>query len=277
LLTAVLSGTAGADSKNGAFKGKRAYVYFHEKTLTWRIGNDSVERVIHFDRARGTLTTLKVEAKGGGPRLAAANTHEAEWTLETPAGAKLPSKVRLEGDWVYNIQSVATPAHGGRLLTIHLHGVRRYEGLAAEVMYEVLPGNRPYLAKWVTLINRSETPFTVKEVVYDRWMMPAQPGSRTAPATYTPGAGASGALTIPVKNVGFQAGVQHEKGEAVFVNGSVTLRLKETAAVAAGGRAFTPRSLLTVFANDPSRGAALVQRFNGELQAVADSMLLHPR
>jgi hypothetical protein len=268
---------AGADPKNDAFHGRLAYVYFHEKTLTWKIGNDAVERIIQFDRERGALTTLKVTAKRGGPRLAVANTHEAEWTLQTPSESRLPSKVRLEGDWVFNIQSVATPAHGGRLLTIHLHGVRRHEGLAAEVIYEVLPGNRPYLAKRVTLINRSGTPFTVQEVVYDRWMLPAQPGKFTAPATFTPVSTAMGALAVPVKNVGFQAGVLHEKGEAVFVNGAVTLLLREPAVVEPGGRAYAPRSLLTVFANDPARGAALVQRFSGELQAVADSMVLRQR
>ncbi len=277
ILTVVLPITANADSRNGAFKGRRAYVYFNEKTLTWKIGNDAVERVLHFDRTRGALTTLRVEAKGGGPRLALANTNEAEWTLEAPSESRLPTKARLEGDWVFNIQSVATPAHGGRLLTIHLHGVRRHEGLAAEVIYEVLPGNRPYLAKRVTLINRSGTPFTVKEVIYDRWMLPAQPGRFAAPATFTPVSGAMGALAFPTKNAGFQAGVLDEKGEAVFVNGAVTLRLREPAVVEPGGRAYAPLSLLTVFVNDPARGAALVQRFSGERQAVADSMLLSPR
>src|SRR5437868_9791554 len=89
-----------------AFKGTAAYCYFNDKTLTWRIGNDAVERTMHFDRDTGGLMTTKIDVKRGRARLAATPGSEGEFVVTDGVGAR--TSIRLARGWSYLWQSVMT-------------------------------------------------------------------------------------------------------------------------------------------------------------------------
>src|SRR5262245_3750423 len=108
-LAVMASGAPDSDS----FKGTKAYCYFNEKFLTWRIGNDALERTVQFDRDAGALKTMKVTDKKAGRRLAPGTGPEGEFILAPERDGAPPTSVRLDGDWVYMWQSVGTPAHNG--------------------------------------------------------------------------------------------------------------------------------------------------------------------
>src|SRR5205085_11472066 len=107
----------------------------NEKTLTWRIGNDAVERTIDYDYDTKGLKTTNVSVLYGRARLAAVSGSEGELVI-APPGAKDGTTLRLDHDWAYTWQSVATPGHGGRLLTVHMQGINANKGYEVEVMYE---------------------------------------------------------------------------------------------------------------------------------------------
>lgn len=233
------------------FKGKTAYVYLNQKTLTWRIGNDVVERTVQFDQDTGALKTLDVKTMGGLPPVAVVSGSEGEFTVaETNAPAA--KKLRLDKDWAYSWQSVTTPAHGGRLLTIHLQGVRSHEGYEVEAMYEVMPGNRPYLTKSLTLVNRMESPVTLREIVYDRWTLSTATGqSVMAPAGGKPGkmytlmlSGANPKAKPGARGQegGLELFVPDTGGEVAAANSALVVRYAgETTAAPQGGRAYGPK------------------------------------
>jgi hypothetical protein len=260
LLLAV-SASAGADSG----KVKRAYCYFDRGKLTWRIGNEAIERTIHFDRDTGGLRTLKVECKGPGPRIAPVSGSEGEFIL---AGQEAP--IRLDSDWIYQWQSVGMPLPGVRRLTVHLWGKGRNKGYEAEAVYEAYPGKSPVLAKWLTLINRTGAPQTVQEIVYDRWALVA-PSAKKGAAAATPGPlkfesgpGASATLTDPATRVGLAAGVLGAGGEAAYQNSAVVLRCRAPMEMPGeGGRATAPPSLAAAFTGDAPAGQALLQKYAG--------------
>jgi len=269
-LTALLCVAACATQKDDTFKGRTAYCYFNEKALTWRIGNDVVERVVRFDRETGALQTLRAEDKKAGRRIAPAPVAEGEFVLAAEAGGARAAPVRLDGDWVFLWQSVGTPAHGGRLLTIHLHGKGRHAGYEVEAQYEVYPGNRPYLAKWLTLINRTGAPRTVEEIVIDRWILVARPPKRPAkgaplpepkPAEFT-ASGASATVVDPASQNAMVAGIAGEKGTVTYEQGVLTLRARPGVEIRGdGGRALSPTVFVAAYEGTAAIGAALYQRY----------------
>jgi hypothetical protein len=237
-------------TKESLFKGKNAYVYLNRKTLTWRIGNDAVERTVQFDQETGALKTLNVKTMGGLPSVAVVSSNEGEFTVAADASAT-PTKLGLDKDWAYSWQSVTTPGHGGRLLTIHLQGIRSHQGYEVEAMYEVMPGNRPYLAKSLTLVNRMESPVMLREIVYDRWTLSTAPGqSVMLPAGAKPGKMSTLLLsgTNPKAKPGAkgqEGGLElfmPDRGEVAAANSALTARYTgEATAAPQGGRAQGPR------------------------------------
>jgi hypothetical protein len=120
VLLCALPATGADKSDPRPFRGIRAYASVDEKSLTWRIGNDVVERRVQFDRESGGLKTIGV--KSAGAKVMVPGTSEGEFQVVSADGKS--RTVRLDKDWAYIWQMVGTPAHGGRKLTIHLWGVR---------------------------------------------------------------------------------------------------------------------------------------------------------
>lgn len=256
-----------------AFKGTSAYCYFAEKTLTWRLGNDAVERVVQFDREAGALKTMRVQDKKAGRRIAPATGPEGEFILAPDsANAAGIASVRLDGGWVYMWQSVGTTASGGRLLTIHMQGKGRHQGYEAEAMYEIYTGNRPYLAKSLTLINRTGAPRVVAEVVYDRWILtpPPMKGKKGVdaprlPAEFKGAPGGAATLVDAASGTGLVAGVLHPQGETLHQGGTVVQRVKVSLEMPGDwGRALTPKSIVAAFSGSAATGATLYQRYVSE-------------
>jgi len=260
-------GVAGVDT---GFQGKTAYCYLNRGTLTWRIGNDVVERTIHFDRDAGALRTVAVKTMGGAPPIDTVSAFEGDLTV-MPARATTPTTLHLDHDWAYIWQSVATPAGGGRLLTIHLQGIRSNDGYEIEALYEVYPGNRPYLAKSLTLINRSPEPVTLREVLYDRWILAASQEKRAAkemptalPAAFKSDGPSAGALEEPAQEIGLRAFVADSGGAVTYQNGAIVERWKgAVTAGRVGGRAYTPQAVVFAYRGPAGTGAALSKRFPG--------------
>ncbi|MCC6728624.1 MAG: hypothetical protein IT208_04720 [Chthonomonadales bacterium] len=251
------------------FKGTRAYCYFRPAELTWRIGNDVVERTVRFDRDTGVLFTQGVQVKGRLPRIEPVAGLEGQFLLAGDAPA-----VRLDGGWTYMWQIVTTPAHGGRLLTIHLQGKGRNAGYEVEALYEVYPGNRPYLARSLTLINRSGAPRTVAEVDYGRWVLAKAPRGRRAAAAAAPVAPSAqpaaapnvGVVQDPAGGGGLVAAVLGPGGTVAVSGGAVALRVKAAVDVSAnGGRAYAPRAVVAPFLGAQGAGRALVGRLEAEI------------
>lgn len=270
-LAAALPLAARATPEADAFKGTTAYCYFNAKTLTWRLGNDLVERVIHFDRDTGGLQTLRVQDKRAGRRIAPAPAPEGEFHFAADTQGRRPDPVRLDGDWAFNWQSVARTALGGRRLTIHLHGKGRYRGYEAEAQYDIYPGNRPYLVKSLTLVNRTGEPRTVEEIIGERWILVAQPTKRAA-------AGASGPEPPSVKFVrlsetgamlndatgrtGLVTMLRGAPGEIAYENGVVVARVRPGVEIGGnGGRVSTPEIIVAAYEGAAETGAALYRRY----------------
>lgn len=256
------AGTLAAPN-NAELRGTKAYCYYKQTTHTWRIGNDAIERAIHFDAVRGGLETTQVRAFRHLPQLCLTPMFEGRIELATDRG---PRRLDLSADWVFQWQSVSTRQHGGRLLTIHMQGKAINQGFELEAMYEVLPGNRPFFAKTFTVINRSGEPVTVREVVYDRWSLTRDARSKASPASHV--AGTTASLTVPKRgslSVGFDAA-----GGASTLDGSVIRACAsvEIAAAPSGGRAYLPTEIVAVSAGSEADSAALLQRYVPESHAV---------
>lgn len=258
--------------KDTTFRGKKAYVYFREKELVWKIGNDVLERTIQFDKDNGGLRTTQVKTMGGLPKIDSTSTTEGEFSVIGADGRKR-GPYHLDRDWAYIWQSVGTPAHEGRVLTIHLQGVRSNSGLEVEVLYEVLPGNRPYLGKSITLINRGDAPVSIADVVYDRWVLPtpSRPSRSTKEAAKTAGAkpqdfSASGDFSMGVEDaanrIGLRAFMTGKDGEIAFTNGTVVPRFDGPVVAAPnGGRAYTPFAVIFAYSGTADRGNLLYQKY----------------
>ncbi len=258
-------------SKDNTFKGRAAHVYFNEKALTWKIGNDVLERTIHFDKDLGALRTNEIKTMGGVPHINSVSSTEGEFSVIGADGRK-GGPYRLDRDWAYIWQSVATPPHGGRLLTIHLQGIRSNSGVEVEVLYEVYPGNRPYLAKSITLINRGEAAISLADVVYDRWILPIPNRAAPKQSTTVANAGssdfsASGDFSLGVEDaanrIGLRAFMTGKQGEISYQNGTVVPRF--TGSIEAprrGGRAFSPFAVVFAYSGTAERGAELYQKFD---------------
>jgi hypothetical protein len=258
--------------KDTTFKGKKAYVYFRENELTWKIGNDVLERTIRFDRDAGGLRTTEIKTMGGLPKIDSTSTTEGEFSV-IGADAQKRGPYHLDHDWAYIWQSVGTPSHEGRVLTIHLQGVRSNSGLEVEVLYEVLPGNRPYLGKSITLINRGDAPVSLADVVFDRWILPApsHPARAAKSGTKTTSSkpedfSASGDFSMGVEDaanrIGLRAFMTGKNGEISFTNGTVVPRFTgPEVAPPNGGRAYTPFAVIFPYSGTAERGNMLYQKY----------------
>lgn len=271
------------------FTGNKVYCYFDEKAKTWRLGNDVVERTIHFDRETGSLKTTKVFQKVGGQRVAPVVDSEGEWSVAGTDPAAKPVTISLSGGWAYIWQSVSTPEHGGRLLTIHLHGIGPNQGYEAEALYEIFPGNRPYLTKTLTLINRTETPKTVQDLTYDRWQVlepeanrgkaksknllsePIQQPARLEKI-------ADNSLAVLTETNGLLSTVLDATAQNQYANGTLVQRVRLGQTVPGdGARVYAPRAVLAAFDGSVESGTTLYQRFLRAYSVSAPPLLRDPQ
>src|ERR1017187_3078703 len=74
----------------------QAHCYLDRGKLTWRIGNEAIERTIRFDKYTGGLRTLGVECTGTAACIVPVAGSEGEFVI---TGESAP--IRLDGDWVY--------------------------------------------------------------------------------------------------------------------------------------------------------------------------------
>lgn len=245
--------------KDLLFRGGHAHCYFEEKTLTWKLGNDVIERHIHFESDPGALRTESVKTLGGGPEIAMVAPNEGDLTIDTGGTSKT---LRLDRDWAYTWQSVSTPDHGGRRLTIHLQGIRSNSGYEVEVIYELLPGNRPYLTKSFTLINRTGVPVALTGATYDRWILAGgSHGVRTASSGST--AAGANVQEITAPGGGMEVFVEGPNGKVVSTGGALVPQFTgPVVAAKAGGRATTPRSVVFAYSGAPSKANLIRARFN---------------
>ena len=262
-------------TKDTTFKGTASHVYFNKKALTWKIGNDVLERTIQFGDDQGALRTTEIKTMGGVPRIDSTSSTEGEFSI-VGADGKKRGPYRLDHDWAYIWQSVATPAHGGRLLTIHLQGIRSNDGIEIETLYEVYPGNRPYLAKSLTLINRGESPISLTDVVYDRWILPvpdrrAPKAIKTVATTKQSDFAATGDFSLGVEDtanrIGLRAFITSKQGEIAYENGTIIPRFAgPVEAPRRGGRAYAPFAVVFAYAGIADRGNGLYQKYDVALR-----------
>ena len=242
------------------FSGTKAYCYFNEKTLTWRIGNDVQERTVHFERATGSLRTVTIKAF----HTSAAVSSDVEGVLLLNGDRK----VTLDSDWSYSWQSVATPENLGRKLTIHMQGVNTHKGMEVEVIYETLPGNRPYLNKQIAFINRTGAPMKVEEVTIENLTLQIGTGNKalkpvtTAFSTILPvGSG----LTFSPYNTGIGLLMQDKSGIVKSKGKQITSATKPAAELAGdGGRYLSPVSTSFLYTGGTADGGALINRYSGK-------------
>lgn len=168
---------------------QQAYCYYDARTLTWRLGNDAVERTIHFDRSAGSLCTTKVVVKLRGAALASVANSDGEFTV-TPEGGK-PSVLSLDSDWDFMFPIVHNGEDGSRTLTIHLQGKGRNAGYEVEATYGIEAGKFARLTDRRLLVNRTAGPVRLENVVIGRWILPEPAGSRATaqPAKLVAGPG----------------------------------------------------------------------------------------
>lgn len=207
---------------------ERAYCYFNAKTMTWRLGNDAVERTIHFDRDAGSLRTLRVVTKLPGVEFASVANSDGEFTV-TPEGGS-PIVLRLDGDWDFMFPIVHNDDGGGRTLTIHLQGKRRNAGYEVEAVYSIGPGKQARLVDRLLLVNRTGRPVALGRVTIGRWVLvqPVLAGRPAAAETahLVPGGG-KGMATLKLGSAGptLLAAVERgdEGGGPTVMDGEVTL------------------------------------------------------
>lgn len=267
LLAVALPYTAFDSAAGNSFKGTTAYCYLNKDTLTWRIGNDAVERKIQFDRDVGGLKTLHVKDKLHG-RLGIVPGNEGEVVVSggEEGGGKT---LNLSEDWVYQWQSVATPPHGGRLLTVHMWGKGVNKGYEVEVMYEVQPGNRPFLAKSVTLINRTSGSRTLEQVLYDRWLLVGGGGrAQERMPQFLRNPDGTATLVDAAGRGGLLSGVPGGTGETALRDGALVQsdRPKREAAKE-GGRAYSAKAVIMSFSGPAENGRSLFRQYTGGLPA----------
>lgn len=250
--------SAEADSRKGA----TAYCYLNKDTLTWRIGNDAVERKIQFDRDLGGLKTLHVKDKLHG-RLGIVPGNEGEVVVSggEEGGGKT---LNLSQDWVYQWQSVTTPPHGGRMLTIHMWGKGANKGYQIEVIYEVQPGNKPFLAKSVTLINRTGSPQILAQVLYDRWLLVGSSGkAQERMPQFVKNPDGTATLVDAAGRGGLLSSVPGGTGETVLREGAlVQIDRPRSKANGEGGRAYSAKAVIVLFSGPAENGRVLFRQYS---------------
>jgi hypothetical protein len=262
LFALTMSYAAELPAAGDSSKSSSAYCYLHRDSLTWRIGNEAIERKIQFDRDVGGLKTIAVKDKLHG-LLGISSNNEGEITVSEGKDGNRKT-LNLSRDWVYQWQSVTTPPHGGRLLTIHLWGKGVHRGFEVEVMYEVPPGNRPILAKSVTLINRTGTPWILEQVLYDRWMLMGGVGkARERRPQFVKNPDGTTTLVDVMGRGGLLSNVPGGKGETALQNGMLVQMDRPKSQVAGeGGRAYSAKAVIMPFIGQAENGRTLFRQWN---------------
>ncbi len=251
---------------------RTSYCTFNESNLTWKIGNELVSRTVHFDKQAGSLRTTEIS---NGPKRAILSDvapSDAEISLvDTDSNSRT---ISLESDWEFAWQLVGRPAHGGRLLTIHLQGVRKNSGFEMETLYEVWGKELPYMAKTVILINRKEKPVLVTGSTLDRWVVQiipligpilrnGPPPSRK-PATFLGGKDGFGSLVQFQAGEGVTAAVSVPSGTVELENGAMVVRTPVSIEVKHdNGRATLPTSVIYAWTGPTPTGQLLLDKFKG--------------
>jgi hypothetical protein len=232
-----------------------------------------VERTVHFDLSAGALKTLEVKTGKIGTRLATVSPSEGEFTVLEGDGKAPPKVLRLDHDWAYMWQTISTPAHGGRLVTIHLQGIRSNDGYEVEALYEAFPGDRPYLSKSLTLINRMKAPVTLTDVLYDRWVFSTNPapvkklkkGEQAPPprpVKYVAGKDGISEIIDGENQAAVVATVIGAGGEVDYQDATLVQRFRGSATVKPeGGRAYGPRTLTFVYKGQSAAGTDLMNAY----------------
>lgn len=251
------------------FKGKTAQVHFDSKHLIWRIGNDAAERTVQFDKVSGSLKTLRVRVPGGKAMVAA----PSEGQFQVSAAGKMRT-IGLDKDWVYSWQTSTVTAQGGKRLSIHLQGVGSNHGYEAEATYEVYPGNRPYMEKDLTLINRTNGTITVTGATLDQWVLGMDETPKAGKGAQAPAAGtfSGGKETGMIVDAASQHGAAAMVmgGTVSYEGGGLVQRFKGSMIVEnEGGRAYMPKAVFFAFHGTAATGSDLMARYGSMGDMVA--------
>ncbi len=255
-----------------ALQNKTAYCTYNEGTYTWKIGNDAVSRSVHFDKLTGSLRTIQIM---NGPKRAIVSDispSEAEISI-TDVNSKSRT-ISLESDWEFAWQTVGRPAHGGRLLTIHLQGVRKNSGFEIELQYEVWGKDSPYMAKTVSLINRKEKPVFVSGATLNRWVVQINPligpiirngpAPSQKPPSFLGGTDGTGSLVQLQMGEGVTAAVNMKTGSVAMENGAMVVKTPVSLEVKPDtGRAVLPVSVIYAWSGPTPTGQLLLDKFTG--------------
>lgn len=80
-----------------------------------------------------------------------------------------PPNLHLASGWQYMMHTTNAGEDNSRILTIHLSGVKQYEGFELDVNYQIYAGEEPTLAKWFGFVSHRKSHFLMDMVIYDRW------------------------------------------------------------------------------------------------------------
>jgi hypothetical protein len=246
LATVMIPMSAVAKPLNTRHNEKPAYCYYNSNNLTWKIGNDALEAVIHFNKLSNSLTPILLRAKRGPMRLETPVQSAAVIQLE-PGDQTLT----LNRDWAFSWQTVLDTTDGGRILTVHLEGIASNEGWAIEEKYQVGPGASPWIANYFTLINPSKKNATVNSVTFSGWKIVPQKKSIMEPRT--------NALYISDTGLIRQGDFNISQMIACKINPHTELSRH-------GGRYYSPCAILTF--TDKEKGATLA--LTQDMDRIAD-------
>lgn len=221
---------------------KPAYCYYNSNNLTWKIGNNMLEAVIHFNKLTNSLASVSLHAKRGPMRL--------ETPVQSAAVIQLTDgdqTLSLNKDWAFSWQTVTDTADGGRILTVHLEGIASNDGWAIEEKYEVGPGASPWISNYFTLINHSEKNATVNSVTFSGWKVLAQKKNEMEPKI--------NALYISDSGLIQKGSFSMSKMIACKINPQVELSRH-------GGRYYSPYAVLTFSDKEKAATLALTQHMD---------------
>ncbi len=171
--------------------------------------------------------------------------------------------LRLDRDWHYMWDAIGL-GQGGRLLTIHLQGTGPYGGYEMEVNYEVYPGDRPYVAKWLSVMSHHHRQLLISKVTEERWqLMPSIPASA---ARYRHFVGASSALVDEAGHKGLVLSVLSNLGNTEYNQKArlLTCFYEPNEALVPNKMMTMPRSVTGLYTGTTATGAFLYQLYVGE-------------
>ncbi len=242
LATVMIPMSAVAKPLSTRHNEKPAYCYYNSNNLTWKIGNDALEAVIHFNKLSNSLTPIQLRAKRGPMRL--------ETPVQSAAVIQLEpgdQTISLNKDWAFSWQTVLDTTEGGRILTVHLEGIASNDGWAIEEKYEVGPGSSPWIANYFTLINHSDKNVTVNSVAFSGWKIVPQKKSKMETKT--------NALYISDTGLIRQGNFNMSTMIACKINPLTELSRH-------GGRYYSPYALLTFTDKEKAATLALTQHMD---------------